>query len=110
MSSELRSWLKANLGKGCLGVLTSADAAALAAAHALVTLYHAADQRHLVGVELAFGSAVTCMQPRARCLAYHAIAQVGNWEDRAKLWQHAGLEPLERPGVCAYEPGGSQRS
>lgn len=104
---KLTSWLKANLGKRCLAPLAGCDMIALEAADRLAELWV---WTHKAEVAIAFGAAVKQMH-RDACkeLAYHAIARVGNWEDREVLWLAAGLEPLANPGTCANEPGGSAR-
>jgi len=102
----LSRWLKDNLGKHCLGVLTSVDSRALDAAAHLINLYAYHPRQDVVR---AFGLTVLQMQPQARYLAYHAIAHVRNWEDRVAMWNEAGLPPVENPGMCDWEPGGAKR-
>ena len=46
------------------------------------------------------------MQPSTQELAYHAIAHVMDWSDRAELWIKAGL-PEFATRQCSFEPGGS---
>jgi len=50
----------------------------------------------------AFALVVRRMQPSTRGLAYHAIAHVMDWSDRARLWSRAGLD-IQAFGVCAFE-------
>lgn len=97
----LRRWLKANLGQKALGALTTTDSKALTAAHAIINLYSSVGDRRVLD---AFMIAVNEMQPHTRYLAYHAIAEVLNWEDRPRLLTAAGLEPIDSPGRCNYEP------
>lgn len=104
---KLTSWLKANLGKRCLAPLAGCDMIALEAADRLAELWI---WTHKPEVAAAFGSAVQQMH-RDACkeLAYHAVARIGNWEDRERLWTAAGLAPLARLNVCHFEPGGLGR-
>ncbi len=99
---KLYPWLRSNLGKRCLGVLTGTDARALAAAVHIVELYSYCGEQ---SVAQAFGAVVLQMQPQARYLAYHSIAMIMNWEDRPTLWIAANL-PEINPGQCSFEPGG----
>lgn len=101
-----QAWLKANLGKRCLAPLTSRDALALNAAVGVAALwqYSQADT-----TASAFGAVVSLMQETTRHLAFHVVAQVGNWEDRAALWTASGLPWPKHLTMCAYEPGGSAR-
>jgi len=98
-------WLKANLGKGCLGVLTGQDFKALAAAVQLVPVWCNSDDR--AQVAHAFRLVVEQMQPSARELAFHAIAHAADWGHRYELWASSGLPMFERVRVCAYGPGGN---
>lgn len=95
----LPKWLKDNLGPRCLAPLTSTDAKALAAAVQIIELY-AFDRRE--AVLIAFGAIVRCMQHTCQHLAYHAIAHVMDWGDRASVWATAGL-PAINVGRCKYE-------
>lgn len=97
--SELHKWLKGNLGPQCLAPCTGTDFKALSAAVAIVDLYLYDFDGY--GLE-AFRSVVLKMQPSTRHLAYHAIAMVMDWSDRAKLWKAAGL-PLQEFGKCKAE-------
>ena len=99
-------WLKANLGKNCLAPLTSTDYGALRAAVQCAELWVATGSG---GAAKAFFWTVTLMQSKVRHLAYHAVAHCGEWTDRSRLWAAADLSPLEKPGVCACEPGGAER-
>lgn len=106
-STTFPAWLRANCGKSCLAGLTSADAVALNAAVEIAAVWQyfrtAADAE-------AFGKIVEHIQPQMRFAAYHAIAHMGNWEDRAALWSVAGLPPLAAgsPGAL-YGPEGLER-
>ncbi len=93
-------WLRANLGKGCLAPLTSTDTRALRAAVQIIDLY--AYNRH-PNVLRAFAAIVLQMQESTRELAYHGIAHVMCWSNRAQLWQEAGLPPLSNIRHCEFE-------
>lgn len=99
-------WLKVNLGKKCLAPLTSTDTKALMAAVQIVELYAYDCHRDVLQ---AFGDVVLRMQPHCRELAYHAIAHVRDWPDRAEMWAAADLPGIDRPRVCAFEPGAVRR-
>lgn len=99
-------WLKANLGKWCLGVLTGQDYRALRTAAQCVELFANCDSEAEPRALTAFRECVLAMQPEARELAFHAIAHVLDWGDRYRLWALAGLPAFERVRVCAYGPGG----
>lgn len=92
-------WLRDN-GQP-LGGLTGCDAQALRAAVQIVELY-----AYTRGDDLAqaFGTVVRQMQPEMRFLAYHSIAHVLDWRDRARVWAQAGLEPLGSIPECTYGP------
>lgn len=103
----LRTWLKSNLGKDCLGPLTGTDYRALNCAVHLIDLW---SQCRDYGSEVlqAYGIVVLQMQPTTRGLAYHAIAHVLDWPDRETVWNAAGLADVQRPrSKCLFEPGGS---
>lgn len=102
----INAWLKANLGKHACAPLTGTDARALWAAVQIVELWSCCYSKDLFP---AFGAVVRKMQPSTQELAYHAVAHVVNWEDRAMFWREAGLEPLEHVRVCDWEPGGARR-
>ena len=99
---SIRSWLDANLGRGCLAPLTGTDAKALAAAVHIIELYAYHPAQSLID---AFGKVVCCMQPKCQEMAYHAIAHVMNWSDRAEIWVKAGL-PEFSPRKCKFESEG----
>lgn len=103
---DLRRWLKANLGQKCLAPLTGTDAKALDAAVHIIELWCYSESPELLQ---AFAIVVRAMQRSTQELAYHAIAKCSEWHYRERLWREAGLEPLERVRVCAFEPGGSER-
>lgn len=89
--AALLTWLRLNLGRGALAPLTGTDAKALAAAAHIVVLYaYDRDDATLA----AFRAVVLRMQPSTRELAYHAIAHVMDWDDRARVWARAGLGPI----------------
>lgn len=92
-----------------MGGLTGQDYPALKTAVQAVELWCVADARGRVCAANAFQCAVNAMQPNLRYLAFHSIAHVGDWGHRAELWAQAGLAPLDRVPLCAYEPGGSAR-
>jgi hypothetical protein len=97
-------WLKNNLGKHCLAVLTGTDWRALQAAVQILDLYGYCDSEHEASILQAFGSCVMQMQPgAARELAYHAIAMQAEWYSRAELWARAGLPPFSRVRICAFD-------
>jgi hypothetical protein len=100
-------WLRANLGKGITAQLTGTDVRALKAAVMLVELYCYTGDTRLTD---AFRPIVENMQPKTRELAYHAIAHVMNWSDRARLWDLASLKPIEKPMLCQWEPAGINRA
>ncbi len=100
-------WLRKNLGKRALGVLTDTDTRALRAAVQIVECYCYSDSLHRPRLAQAFGAVVTTMQPQSRRLAYHAIAHVWDWSYRSDLWVAAQLLSPEGVGRCAFEPGGS---
>ena len=104
-SVTIFQWLRANLGPRCLAPLTGTDTRALRAAVEIIELYSYHTRPELLK---AFGIVVSSgMQKSTQELAYHAIAHLLNWEDRARLWDAAGL-PLFDPQVCSFEPGGSR--
>jgi len=99
----LPTWLRENLGRECLGVLTGTDTRALAGAVHTLELY--AGERD-PAVLVAFRVLVEAMQPSARELAYHAIAHVMDWDDRFWVWESAGLPALDRMRICKHSPEG----
>lgn len=99
-------WLRENLGKTALAPLTSTDVAGLRAAIQVIELYQ---HTHTTSVLDAFAVAVNAMQSKCQVFAYHAIAHLLDWNDRAAIWRLAMLPDMIKPGVCAYEPGGSKR-
>lgn len=96
-------WLKANLGPRCLAPLTGTDWRALRASVEIVELYL---EHRSAKVTHAFGLVVSTMQAHCRYLAFHAIAHVLDWGDRAKIWQLAGLDFQDLKGIpeCSYAP------
>jgi hypothetical protein len=94
----LLKWLKLN-GLS-LGALTGTDSRALGAAVHILELHNYGGN----GEELeAFRIVVEHMQPSTREFAYHAVAYVGEWDYRAKVWALAGLPALDRVSVCKGE-------
>ena len=103
----LVTFLRLNLGgRGALAALTGTDWKALDAAVHILTLYcYGGDESTLV----AFRLVVMKMQPKSMEMAYHAIAYLMDWDNRAELWLRAGLPtdiPIHR---CEGEPGGAAR-
>lgn len=97
---SLFAWLKENLGPRCLAPLTPADSKALSAAVHLVALYASTGEEEVL---VAFAIVVRQMQPTTLHLAYHAIAHVMDWHDRARIWNAASCPPCN-PGRCKFEP------
>lgn len=98
---EIFSWLKANLGPRCLGVLTSNDVAALVASVNLSNLisYESAPD----DLFFAYRCIVEAMQPQSRFLAYHAIACELDWSHRRMIWERAGLAGQIPTSRCVHE-------
>jgi hypothetical protein len=92
-------WLRANLDKRSLGALTHTDTYALMAAVQIIELYAYAREPEVL---LAFKHCVERMQPQCQEFAYHGIAMVMNWEDRAQIWHHCQL-PFFTPMKCKFE-------
>lgn len=104
LSKTVFPWLKANLGKHCLGVLCGQDWKALQTAVHLAALWGNSDNPRALAP--AFKLVVEQMQPQARQLAFHATAHALDWSHRFELWQQAGLPAFDRLWICAYGPGG----
>jgi len=102
-----QAWLRANLGKRCLAPLTSQDARALDAAASVAALWQYTQRQTVAD---AFGAIVMLMQATTQHLAFHVVAQVGNWEDRAALWNAANLPMPWGLTKCAHEPGAGRAS
>lgn len=102
LCQSVRTWLRENLGKHCLGPCTSVDYRALDAAIHIVEME--AYQRGNKDLCAAFGHVVRQMQPGCQRLAYHAIAHVQEWSDRDRLWAAAWLPMPENFGRCEHEP------
>lgn len=98
---EIFSWLKANLGKHCLGVLTSTDSAALVASVNLSNLinYESAPE----DLFAAYRAIIAAMQPQSRHLAYHAIACELDWNHRRMIWCSAGMAEWIPGSRCVWE-------
>lgn len=116
---QIRPWLEANLGKGCLAALTGTDSRALTAAAHILEAYAYDNSRINLA---AFALVVSRMQKSTQHLAYHLIAMVLDWGDRESIWiDSRGAATailgsaindkfIDRPTTrCAYEPGGSAR-
>ncbi len=95
-------WLRANLGPSACGMLTGTDARALEAAVQIVHLWSRGGSDSLLPT--AFRACVLEMQPAAREFAYHAIAHIGEWSSRARVWALASLPPLQAVRRCMAEP------
>lgn len=100
-NKELHKWLRLNLGKQALAPLTSTDRKALDAAVAIIELYDCSSDLELLR---SFACCVRKMQESVWPLAYHAIAFVMNWEDRAIIWRNAGFDVPLGVGLCKAEP------
>lgn len=85
-----------------LGGLTGCDARALRAAVQIVELM--AYSGRTLPLVSAFAACVGEMQPGTRFLAFHAIAHVLDWGDRASIWAAAGLPALGEIPVCKFSP------
>lgn len=92
-------WLRENLGKGCLGALTSTDARALEASVMIMELYATGRKPMVLD---AFRAVVLQMQPHTLELAFHAIAHVLDWSDRQAVWLECNLPPV-KTRRCKYE-------
>jgi hypothetical protein len=104
VSATVGPWLKANLGSKCLAGCTSVDYRALEASVHLVELMAYAGRS--AGLLAAYCAIVSEMTEHNRWLAYHSIAHVLNWEDRAVIWLNAGAPeiPQCQQGIrCKYE-------
>lgn len=100
MSLNIIDWLGFNLGT--TAPLTGTGHRALKAAVAILELYAYDSDESLL--QDAFGAVCRRMQPTTVEYAYHAIAAVLDWNDRAKIWQKAGLTPIAKPMLCKAEP------
>lgn len=103
LCASVLPWLKANLGPQCLGCLTGQTGRALAATVQVIGLYSYCDEEAEPHVLAAFREIVNTMDGPSRELAYHSIAHVLDWGDRARVWDRAGLAPLQNPSRCAFE-------
>ena len=102
VSVTLVPWLKDNLGKGCFAGICSGELDALRAAVHIVALM-GYDYPRKPSLTLAFADCVRELQEKHFPLAYHTIAHVLDWADRARLWRRAGL-PVIEAGQCKHEP------
>lgn len=96
----LIAWLRRNLGRDALAALTGTDARALSAAVHIIELYTCSAHPSVLR---AFGDVVLEMQPSTRYLAYHSIAYVREWDDRAVIWNLANLPYLGAVPRCDGE-------
>lgn len=103
-SNQIYKWLRANCGKTCLAVLTHHDSYALTASVNMVILInHSGAPQELFD---AYRAIVMQMQPKARYLAYHAIACELDWSHRNMIWTKAGLPEGDKPTQrCQFESG-----
>lgn len=101
VSDTILPWLRAN-GMN-LAALTSQDTRALQAATQIMALYNSCDSNAEHRCIAAFGQMVTCMQPQTRYLAFHAIAHVGDWGFRQRMWEMAELPDLGAFPRCKNE-------
>lgn len=92
-------WLTANLGKGALGALTGTDAAALKAAVQIIELMALTDSRDEDLIR-AFRVVVLTMQSSTQYMAFHSIAHVLDWNDRARIWFAAELPSIDGSPEC----------
>lgn len=97
-------WLGANLGS--IAPLTGTDRRAIMAATEVLELYSYTGDDSLLQ---AYRHIVEQMQLSTRGFAYHLIAMVLDWEDRAVIWKKSGLEPLHRIAICKHEPASSNK-
>lgn len=97
--AEIIPWLSSNLGARSLAGLTGTDTKALYAAVHIIELYSYDGDPSVVE---AFAKVVLRMQPSSWSFAYHSVAMIMNWSDRARLWAEAGLPDINA-GKCKYE-------
>lgn len=100
----VRTFLKANLGRHCLGCLTGQSSRALDAAVHCIALYNSCSEAAEPKALAAFRAIVETMNGSERELAYHAIAHVMDWHNRADVWVMAGLALPTSVRVCEHEP------
>lgn len=98
-NTELQGWLSFNLGS--TAPLTGTDWKALRAAVAIIELHaYEANPSTLHAFRIVVGR----MQETTREYAYHAIAMVLDWHDRARIWAKAELPEIKKPMRCKAEP------
>lgn len=97
-AERIEEWFAFNLGTGAL---TGTDWKALRAVTAILELYAYDGHPSLLP---AFRAVVLRMQDTTREYAYHAIAMVLDWHNRAQLWAQAELPPILKPMKCKAEP------
>ena len=108
--AKIIPWLRCNLPVWFLGMLTGTDKDALEAAAGLLTLYQRTRNPEVLA---GFKTCVLVMQPKAREMAYHAIAHVAEWETREQWWGRAGLWEhssftADNVVPCKYAPEGKE--
>lgn len=96
-------WLRANLGKHCLGCLTGYSGPAVLASVMVIRAYSSSDQSHEFPLLTAYEAIVSTLDAPERHLCYHLIAHVLNWSDREVIWDKAGLSPLQHVARCLHE-------
>ena len=102
---EILNWLRGNLGRHCVGGLTSTDTAALVTSVGLVNLisYESAPPELFE----AYRAIVSQMQPNLRHLAFHAVACELDWGHREMIWAQSGLGARPR-SRCEFEPAAEE--
>jgi hypothetical protein len=107
-AAQILDWLRCQLPRPAIAALTGTDCDALQAAAGILALYQRTSNPELLN---AFRTCVLIMQPKTRELAYHAVAQVAEWDTRAKwwgkagLWDHSHFTP-ETAMICKHSPEG----
>lgn len=93
-------WLRENLGERALAPLTGTDHRALAASVQIIELYSGDPDPAVLA---AWGIVVRKMQPTTAELAFHAVAHVMDWDDRARVWRMAGMGDFVPRQRCLFE-------
>lgn len=97
-------WLDDNLGKLWRAPLTGQDWSALKASVEILGCYARCDQDAEQGLLLAFRGTVLAIQPGCRYLAFHSVAHVLDWHNRAEIFARAGLEIPQYLPRCKFGP------
>lgn len=97
-------WLRNNFGKHSLGRLTGQDTRALLCAVQAVEMLNYSDASKIPAIYEIFRAAVSCMQPHTAWTAYHSVAMIMNWEDRALVWDAAGLPAVVCQRIAINSP------